>query len=48
VAERIEARVADDPRSAGVLAALVVGDQSAIVGGPKRVVRYEFLMKSTL
>lgn len=30
VAERIEARVADDPRSAGVLAALVVGDQSAI------------------
>jgi competence protein ComEC len=30
VAERIEARVQDDPRSAGVLAALVVGDQSAI------------------
>ena len=29
VAERIEARV-DEPRSAGVLAALVVGDQSAI------------------
>ncbi|MGV3727576.1 ComEC/Rec2 family competence protein [Hydrogenophaga sp.] len=30
VAERIEAQVASDPRSAGVLAALVVGDQSAI------------------
>ncbi|WP_297649385.1 DNA internalization-related competence protein ComEC/Rec2 [Hydrogenophaga sp.] len=30
VSERIEARVADDPRSAGVLAALVVGEQSAI------------------
>lgn len=30
VAERIEARMASDPRSAGVLAALVVGDQSAI------------------
>jgi competence protein ComEC len=30
VTERIEARVADDLRSAGVLAALVVGDQSAI------------------
>ena len=30
VTERIEARVTEDPRSAGVLAALVVGDQSAI------------------
>lgn len=30
VTERIEAHVRDDPRSAGVLAALVVGDQSAI------------------
>jgi competence protein ComEC len=30
VVERIEARVQDDPRSAGVLAALVVGEQSAI------------------
>ncbi|MGE0349861.1 DNA internalization-related competence protein ComEC/Rec2 [Hydrogenophaga sp.] len=30
VAERIEARVQHDPRSAGVLAALVVGEQSAI------------------
>lgn len=30
VAGRIEARVHEDPRSAGVLAALVVGDQSAI------------------
>ncbi|RJP72554.1 MAG: DNA internalization-related competence protein ComEC/Rec2 [Comamonadaceae bacterium] len=30
VSERIEARVQDDPRSAGVLAALVVGEQSAI------------------
>lgn len=30
VADRIEARVHEDPRSAGVLAALVVGDQSAI------------------
>lgn len=39
VAERIEARVASDPRSAGVLAALVVGDQSAIVVMGKRVVR---------
>lgn len=34
VAERIEARVAADPRSAGVLAALVVGDQSAIERAP--------------
>ncbi len=31
VSERIDERV-DDPRAAGVLAALVVGDQSAIVG----------------
>jgi competence protein ComEC len=30
VAERIDARLADDPRSAGVIAALVVGEQSAI------------------
>lgn len=30
VSERIDDRVASDPRSAGVLAALVVGDQSAI------------------
>lgn len=30
VVERIEARVQDDPRSAGVLAALVAGEQSAI------------------
>ncbi len=30
VSERIDARLPDDPRSAGVIAALVVGDQSAI------------------
>lgn len=39
VSERIDDRVASDPRSAGVIAALVVGDQSAIVGLGKRVVR---------
>lgn len=40
VSERIAQRV-DDGRSAGVLAALVVGEQSAIVGVGKRVVRCE-------
>ncbi|MDP3812172.1 MAG: ComEC/Rec2 family competence protein [Hydrogenophaga sp.] len=39
VSERIDERV-DDPRSAGVLAALVVGDQSAIVASSKRVVPF--------
>lgn len=39
VAARIDERVTQDPRSAGVLAALVVGDQSAIVVLGKRVVR---------
>ncbi len=37
VSERIDDRV-NDPRAAGVLAALVVGEQSAIVGSSKRVV----------
>jgi competence protein ComEC len=39
VGERIDARLADDPRGAGVIAALVVGEQSAIVALGKRVVR---------
>lgn len=47
VSERIDARVAADPRSAGVIAALVVGDQSAIVGCDKRVLRSILPMNST-
>jgi competence protein ComEC len=43
----IDARVSD-PRAAGVIAALVVGDQSAIVGSGKRVVRSTLLANQRL
>lgn len=47
IAQAIAQRV-ESPRAAGVLAALVVGEQAAIVGRGKRVVRYGFLSNQPL
>lgn len=47
IAQGIEQRV-ESPRAAGVLAALVVGEQAAIVGRSKKVVRPRFISNQLL